>query len=165
MQGSPSARDRPRWALLLIGSLFTATPASADKVRITKLSDVGFGQIDALQTDNRRSQSICVYSNGPTSTYSVSAVGSGAGSAFTLANGPHLLAYDLEWSSSPGQTGGSPLSPSLALTAQTSSANNQQCNSGPATTASLTVILRGASLSAAREGNYSGSLTLIISAE
>ena len=154
-----------RRAAVLLSALFLATPAAAEKVRITKLSDVSFGLIDALQTDARRSQSICVYSNGNPSSYSVSAVGSGATSAFTLANGPHLLDYEVEWGSNSGQSGGTALGPNSALTGQVSAATNQQCSAGPATTASLTVVLRAATLSTAREGSYSGSLTLIIGAE
>ena len=154
-----------RQAILLLGALLLATPAAADKVRITKLTDVNFGLIDALQTDARRSQSVCVYSNGSSSSYSVSASGSGAGSAFSLANGPHSLAYDVEWNASSGQSNGLALQPNIVLTGQTTAAGNQQCNSGPPTTASLTIVLRAASLSTAREGSYSGTLTLIIGAE
>lgn len=159
------ARSHLHWTLLLLAGIVCPSPALADKVRITKLSDVNFGVVGSLQTDTRRSQNICVYSNGQSATYSVSASGSGAGSAFTLSNGPYVLGYDLEWSSLAGQTGGASLTPNVALAGQTSSATNQQCSSGPSASASLTLVLRGASLAAAREGNYTGSLTLIIGAE
>ena len=154
-----------RWPLVLLAGIACASPAFADKVRITQLSDVNFGVVGALQTDTRRSQSVCVYSNGQPGTYSISASGSGSGSAFSLSNGPYLLSYDVEWSSLAGQTSGTSLAPNVALTGQTSAATNQQCSAGPSASASLTMVLRGASLSAAREGNYSGSLTVIIGAE
>ena len=154
-----------RWPILLLVGIGSASPALADKVRITKLSDVNFGTVGSLQTDARQSQSVCVYSNGQTATYSVAASGSGPGSAFTLSNGPYLLSYDLEWSSLAGQTSGNALAPNVALSGQTSAATNQQCSSGPSASASLTLVLRGTNLSAAREGAYSGSLTLIIGAE
>jgi hypothetical protein len=46
-----------------------------------------------------------------------------------------------------------------------STATQQTCNSGPATSASLVVILRTAALSSAAAGSYSGSLTLVIGPE
>jgi hypothetical protein len=57
------------------------------------------------------------------------------------------------------------LSPNVALTGQTSSATQQFCNSGPASPASLILVLRGSELARARQGNYSGTLTLLIAAE
>jgi hypothetical protein len=75
------------------------------------------------------------------------------------------LAYDVEWSGQSGQSSGTALSPNVALTGQTSSATQQFCNSGPSASASLVVVLRGSELSRARQGNYSGTLTLLIAAE
>jgi hypothetical protein len=145
--------------------LVQSAPGSAQKVRITNLSDVDFGTITNLQADSRRAQNICLYSNGATGGYSVLASGSGAGSAFSLANGPSLMAYDVEWSGQSGQSSGTALSPNVALTGQTSSATHQFCNSGPSASASLVVVLRGSELSRAPQGNYSGTLTLLIAAE
>jgi hypothetical protein len=54
-------------------------PALAQKVRITNLSDVDFGTVANLQADSRRSQNICLYSNGTAGGYSVLASGSGSG--------------------------------------------------------------------------------------
>ena len=140
-------------------------PASAQKVRITNLSDVEFGQLANPQAESRRSQSICVYSNSAGNTYSVIASGSGTGASFALANGPSSLAYDVEWSQQSGQVSGTLLSANVALTGQSSAAAHQFCNNGPPTSASLTIVLRAAELSRAQEGNYSGSLTLLIAAE
>lgn len=140
-------------------------PADAQKVRITNIADVDFGLLSNLQADSRRSQNICVYSNSSGGAYSVAASGSGPGSAFTLSNGAHALAYEVEWAQQSGQSTGSILAPNVALTGRTSAATHQFCNSGPATSASLTIVLRSADLSQAREGNYSGSLTLLIAAE
>ena len=150
---------------LAAAALVQPAPASAQKVRITNLSDVDFGTITNLQADSRRAQNICLYSNGAAGGYSVLASGSGAGSAFSLASGPSQLAYDVEWSGQSGQSSGTALSPNVALTGQTSSATHQFCNSGPSASASLVVVLRGAELSRARQGNYSGTLTLLIAAE
>lgn len=165
MHRAPKTRLRLHWPVLLLVGMSFASPAAADKVRITQLTDVNFGVVGALETDSRRSQSVCVYSNGQSGTYSVSASGSGPGSVFALANGPYLLGYDVEWSALAGQAGGATLIPNVALTGLTTPATNQQCSSGPSASATLTVVLRGASLAAAREGNYGGSLTVIIGAE
>lgn len=134
-------------------------------MRITSLSDVDFGLIANLQADSRRSQNICLFSNSAGTRYSVSASGSGPSGSFTLANGSSALAYDVEWSQQSGQTSGSSLIANGILSGQTSAATHQFCNNGPATSASLTIVLRAAELSRARQGNYSGSLTLLIAAE
>jgi len=168
--GTAGRRPGPVRGTLATGVLAAAmilcpSPALAQKVRITNLSDVDFGTIANLQADSRRSQNICLYSNGTAGGYSVLASGSGSGSAFSLANGPNQLAYDVEWSGQSGQSSGTALSPNVALTGQTSSASHQFCNSGPPASASLIVVLRGSQLAQARQGSYSGTLTLLIAAE
>lgn len=155
MAGATLALALPAWSALLAGN----------KVRITGLSDVAFGTVANLSTDWTRSQNICVYSTSPTAGYNVRATGSGSGGAFTLASGSNALAYEVEWSPVSGQSTGTTLSPNVALTGQVSSATQQTCNSGPATSASLIVILRSAQLSAATAGTYSGTLTLLVAPE
>lgn len=150
---------------MLYGAVAHPSPASAQKVRITNLSDVDFGLIANLQAETRRSQSICLYSTSVGNAYSVAASGSGPSGSFALANGSSSLAYDVEWSQQSGQTSGTLLSANGILTGQTSAATHQFCNTGPATSASLTIVLRAPELSQAREGSYSGSLTLLIAAE
>lgn len=140
-------------------------PVAAQKARITNIADVSFGLISNLQADSRQSQNICVYSQSTGGAYSISASGSGSGSSFALSSGTNALAYEVEWSPQSGQTSGTPLSPNVALTGQTSSASHQSCNSGPATSASLTIVLRSSELSQASEGSYSGTLTLLVAAE
>lgn len=157
------ARDAARSAVLLCA--LCAHVAHAQRVRVTNLSDVDFGVIANPQADARRSQNLCVFSNSTAGAYSVSASGSGAGAGFLLSNGSATLAYDVEWSDRSGQGSGAQLGPAVPLTGQRSSATHQFCNSGPATSASLTIVLRGAELSRAFEGNYTGTLTLLIAAE
>jgi hypothetical protein len=164
-------RDAPGTHLgcrLLAGLAFATVitaPAAAQRVRISALTDVSFGMLTSLQSDHRQSQSICVYSNGQTGAYSVSAWGSGSAGSFEMSNGLHTLHYDLEWSPISGQANGTALAPSVALTGQVSGASHQTCSTGSATSASLIVVLRGVDLMQAREGTYSGSLSLLISAE
>ena len=155
MAGEALALALPAWSALLAGN----------NVRITGLSDVAFGTVANLSTDWTRSQNICVYSNSPTRGYHVQATGSGSGGAFALASGSNALAYEVEWNPVSGQSTGTTLSPNVALTGQVSSATQQSCNSGPATSASLIIILRSAQLSAARAGTYSGTLTLLVAPE
>lgn len=140
-------------------------PASAqsNNVRITGLADVAFGSLaggDAISA-----QSLCAFSSTSTNGYRVTASGSGPSGAFTLANGGSSLAYEVQWNKLTGRTTGSSLSPNIPLTGQTSAATQQQCKSGPATSASLILIVRGTASGAATVGTYSGTLTLILGPE
>jgi hypothetical protein len=160
-----------RWsrALSIVAGSFLlavshAGPANA-KVRITGLSDVSFGTISNLTVDAVQSQSVCVFSNGSNSTYSIRANGSGIGGAFTLASGGAALDYNVRWNNQPGQSNGTALAAGVSLGGQTTNGQNQLCSSGPPTTASLIVTLPAPSLSAATAGTYSGTLTIIVAEE
>ena len=149
-------------------ALLTPQPLSAQQsnnVRITQLSDVAFGALANLGVDAVRTQSICVFAHTANDGYRVTAIGSAPNGAFALSSGASLLDYEVQWSPSPGQSTGSQLSPNTTLTGLTSSAAQQTCNNGPATSASLILVLRSAALSSARAGSYSGTLTLIIGPE
>lgn len=165
----PSSAPARRFGRGLAIGLAIATtmsaPALGQRVRVSGLTDLNFGMLSSLQTDQRQAQSICVYSNGQTSGYSISASGSGSAGSFELSNGLNTLHYDVEWSPVSGQTAGINLAPNVPLSGQVSGAGHQTCHNGPATSASLIVVLRGVDLAQAREGNYSGSLSLLISAE
>jgi hypothetical protein len=152
-------------ALCACGIALIGAPAGAqsNNVRITGLADVAFGSLTG--GDVTRAQNVCAFSSTSTKGYRVTASGSGASGAFTLANGAHTLAYEVQWNKLSGQTAGTGLSPNVALTGQTSTATQQQCNSGPATSASLILIVRGTSAAAASGGNYSGTLTLVLGPE
>ena len=157
----------PAFLLLGLALLLIAAPARAasNKVRISGLGDVAFGTIANLGLDAVQSQSVCVYADTATNGYNVTASGSGSGGAFQLASGLARLAYEVQWSSSAGQSSGVQLSPNTPLPGQTSSATQQTCNNGAATTASLILVLRSAALSSASAGSYSGTLTLVVGAE
>lgn len=127
------------------------------------LSDVTFGAVSNLDADAVQSQSVCLYSQ--SSRYSIRADGSGTGSAFVLSTGAANLAYEVRWNGQGGQTDGTALSPGAALGGLTTNAQNQNCASGPATTASLILVLPATALSAATQGSYSGTLTLIVAEE
>jgi len=152
-------------AICACGVALCGSPAGAqsNNVRVTGLTDVAFGSL--TDGDVVRAQNLCAFSSTSTKGYRVTASGSGSSGAFTLANGGSTLAYEVQWNKLTGQTAGTSLSPNVALTGQTSAATQQQCNSGPATSASLILIVRGTSAGAAAGGNYSGTLTLLIGPE
>jgi hypothetical protein len=136
--------------------------ASAQRVRITGLNDVTFGELTSLQFDASRQQNVCVFSNTRTNGYSIVASGSGLAGSFELASGSSTLPFEVQWAESPGRSIGTSLVPNLVSQGFTSSATHQNCNSGPPAAASLIVIVRGTALSQATAGSYSGSLTLLV---
>ena len=148
---------------LLVGA-GTANGAS-NKVRITGISDVPFGTIGNLSVDAVQSQSLCLYANTDTNGYNITATGIGPGGGFELTSGSQPLSFDVAWSSSAGQSSGTAVTPNVPLTGQVSDATTQSCSSGPATSASLVIILRAAALSSATAGTYNGTLTLVVGPE
>ena len=146
--------------------LVLPSPAlAANTVQITKLSDVPFGTITNFGADTIRSQSVCIFSGTGSKGYNVRASGSGPSSAFTLTNGSKLLDYVVQWNSSSGRASGTTLSPNVTLTGLKSTATNATCASGPATTASLVLIVRSTAAASATAGSYSGTLTLVFAPE
>lgn len=138
--------------------------AATGKARVAGLSDVSFGLI-AGTADQAASQSVCVFSSTTTAGYSVTATGSGTGGSFALTGGPALLPYDVLWSGNANQSSGAALVAGVTTSGFTSLATQQTCNSGPSATASLTVIIRASTLSAASAGSYSGTLQITIAPE
>lgn len=155
-----SVRPAMLLALGLAGPVMVA-PAVAQGVQISNLSDLGFGLVTDVASDQVRAQSVCAFSGVLGGRYTVTAFGSGAGGAFTLSNGSATLPYEVQWSASAGQTSGTNLIAGSPLTGQTMLLS---CPVLQSTNASLIVILRGIALSAARSGSYGGTLTIILSA-
>lgn len=157
---------RSAFGLVAMSLIFPGQAIAADKVRISSLADVSFGTLTNFTTDVVRTENICVYAKSPPAyLYRVTATGSGSGGAFTLNSGSSTLTYEVQWNSSSGQSSGSTLSPAQPLVAQPSTAAADDCSVGPATTASLILVLRSASLGAAVSGVYNGSLSLLIAPE
>jgi hypothetical protein len=156
--------------VLLTGlvALAAAPAQAANSVRISGLSDVAFGSISNFTVDAVSSQSVCLYAKSPPSNnYRVTASGSGTGGAFLLSSGTATLPFEVQWSDTPGKSAGTQLLANQPLTAQhsTSSGSADDCSKGPATTASLIIVLRSAAVSAASSGTYSGTLTLLVAPE
>lgn len=146
--------------------LTLASPAfAAGTVQITKLSDVAFGTITNFGADTVRNQSVCISSTSVTKGYNVRASGSGASSVFTMANGAKTLGYEVQWNASSGQSSGTDLSANVTRTGLVTTAMTPTCTTGPATTASLILIVRSAAAASATAGTYSGTLTLVFAPE
>ena len=150
-----------------VAMLFAPAPlaAQSNNVRITQLSDVAFGSLANLGVDASAAQNICVFAQTSGNRYRVAATGSAPGGAFALTSGSDLLNYEVQWNAASGQSSGLQLSPSVALTGLISAATQQSCNSGPATSASLILLLRSTALQSAKAGSYAGTLTLVIGAD
>jgi hypothetical protein len=159
----------PRFFLALLGLLVVAlpTPAAAQEkfVKIGNLTDFTFGTVTNLSADRSLASSICVYSAKATPGYNITASGSGAGGAFTLAGGGGTLAYEVQWNALPNMATGTTLQPNVPLTGLVTSSLQANCNSGPPSSASLIVMLRATALQAAPSGSFSGILTIIIGSE
>ena len=150
-------------ALLLLHSV--PLEAASNKVRISGLGDLTFGTLADLSADAVQSESLCLYSDSATNGYNVRASGSGPGGAFTLTSGGDSLPFEVQWNSAAGRSSGTQLTANVATSGQVSSATQQSCNSGPATSASLIVVVRSSALSSAPAGSYNGSLTLVVGPE
>jgi hypothetical protein len=137
-----------------------------NRVQITALNNVSFTSVDPT-SNATNAQNVCVWSNTSTKGYSVTATGSGTAGAFTLASGALApVPYSVQWSQSTGQTTGTALSKSVALTGQLSTATRPTCNSGPATTASLVVGIAATDLqNMVSSTSYTGTLTLLVAPE
>lgn len=154
-------------AILLTGLMAAAQPSAAhaaDKARLTQLSDVAFGLITGMG-DQAISQNLCAFSASATNTYSVIGNGSGPDGTFALTGGPAPLAYDVLWASSANQASGTALLAGAPSSGFVSTASQQSCNSGPASSATLTIVIRASTLSSASAGSYSGALQITIAPE
>lgn len=136
------------------------------RVRISGLTDVDLTNSDP-SANASVAQNVCVWSNTATRGYRVTATGSGAANAFTLANGAlPVVPYSVEWAGTTGQTTGTALSTGTALVGQTSSATVSDCSSGPASSASLIVRVGSSDLQAMPAATtFTGTLTLVVAPE
>ena len=132
-----------------------------NRARITGLTDVAFNQDPGTAASS--AQDVCVWSNTATKAYTITATGSGAGSAFTLSDGATTVPYSVEWAATSGQTSGAALASGTASASLTSAAANQTCSSAPTSTASLIVRIGTTDLSTMSAGStYTGTLTLLV---
>ncbi len=140
----------------------TITASVPNRARITGLTDVAFTNQDPSTTASS-AQNACVWSNTATKGYTVTATGSGTASAFTLANGALTVPYSVQWNALTGQTSGTALTTGTASAGLVSTATQQICSSGPATTSSLIVGISTTDLGGMQAATtYTGTLTLVV---
>jgi spore coat protein U-like protein len=155
-----------KWAAAAaLAAMVLDAPVHAD-ARITGLADVAFGTINA-PIDQSNTQNVSVCSRQGTFSragYSVQAIGSGSGGAFTLSSGAATLDYDVQWADATNQTSGTMLQPGVASGGFGSGADLFACFF-QLDTASLIVTIRAAQLASATAGNYTGTLQVVISPE
>lgn len=155
-------------AISLIGLSYLAGQSAilqaADKVRVSSLKAVDFGQLSGVG-DRRVSQSICAFSSSATKGYSITASGTGEGGSFALNSTAAYLPYEVLWSDNSGQSSGTSLIPGTPRGGFQSTASQHFCMSGPSSSASLIIVIRSAAIESARAGSYSGTLQIVISPE
>lgn len=138
------------------------TASVPNRARISGLSDINFTNQDPASAASA-AQNVCVWSNTATKAYTITASGSGTGSAFTLSNGGATVPYQVQWAGASGALTGTTLTAGSASSSFTSTATNQNCASGPSASASLIVGLDTANLGTMSAGsNYTGTLTLLV---
>lgn len=148
------------------GSLvFTVTkPAYASITDLNDLTLTNWLQGDGAVT---LTDDLCVYATGINGGYTVTATGSGAGGAFTLASGPNTITYTVRWNSGGvGNLGnnGVNLTPGVTSNrrrnASLDSVNCTGANPGP--TARIIVRVTNGQMAGALKGIYTGTTTLLI---
>jgi hypothetical protein len=147
-------------ALAIAGAL-ASQPGAAQQVRVTRLTDVAFGQINTLN-DVSLTQNVSVCSSASDGGYTVRASGNGPGGAFLLTSGSNTLAYHVQWAGTTGQASGTALQANTTSPEFRSSANSLVCYFLQSTTATLIVRLAGTDTANARAGSYTGTLTILI---
>ena len=133
------------------------------RVQITGLSDISFANVEPNAAASS-SQNNCVWSNTATKGYTITASGSGAGGAFTLASASLTpVPYSVLWNQSSGQTSGTSLTAATASTGFISTATAPGCATSPSSTSSLTVTIAQPQLQAMPSlTTYTGTLTLLV---
>ena len=163
-QGNASAATQGSLGSTSTGSISIGASVP-NRVQLTGLTDVSFVNQDPASAATN-AQNVCVWSNTSTRGYNVTATGSGAGSAFTLANGALTVPYSVQWSGSSGQASGTALATGAPLSGLTSTARNATCSAGPGSTASLIVNISASSLQGMLAATtYTGTLTLVVAPE
>jgi hypothetical protein len=147
-----------------VSASLLATPARADRVRISDLSDVNFGTIDP-SVDAHLSQDVCIFSDDFQHEYSVTAYGMGFGFGFIMVGRPGFvpLDYEVEWNDHPGRDNGTRLFPGNDARGFETNGGDQSCGGGVFENASLIIVLRSSALSrCVNDAVYSGVLVLTI---
>jgi len=150
------------FALLAIGPLLRPDPVVAETVNISGLSNLNLPSFTG--SGNLSDQDdICTYRSGG-SNYSISASGSGASGAFTLSGAAGSVAYHALARDTVGSGSFVELETVNQLYNFTgASTTSTSCADSGGVNATVKITANESDLLAANAGNYSGSLTLVIS--
>jgi hypothetical protein len=126
-------------------------------VQITDLDDIDLGTYSGTGP-LAGSDDICVYSNN--GGFDITATGSGAAQAFTLAGTSTTIPYTVQWANTSGATTGTAMTTGTPLSGQTATFSGPNCGGGTNTTVIVTV--GDTDLSVAPTDTYAGILTLLV---
>ncbi|AMN46919.1 hypothetical protein ACG33_07380 [Steroidobacter denitrificans] len=159
--GSASAATQGQRGATSTGSLGVSLTVPT-LARVSKLEDIQLGSWTGAGDLTGSSNAICVWTN--SGVYSITAQSQNVqGNDFNLrSNSGKLVPYKVQWAQSGNQTSGQALNPNSPLTGQNTNAQSIDCSQGPNATAGLFVNIAENALSAAGEGAYSDTLTLVI---
>jgi len=137
------------------------------RVRISDLNDLTLASWVNGDGPVTLKDDVCVYSTKAQGGYTVKATGSGAGSAFTLANGDSVLPYSVSWNAGGvnalADTGTQLVSNVTSAKMTGAARDSSSCNgSTPGPTARIIVSMLETDMDAAVDGTYNGSLTLLV---
>lgn len=145
----------------------TVSASVAARVDITGLSDVSFADADLGPVINTagqatKAQNVCVWSNNADKSYYITASGSGAASAFTLANAANpVVPYEVYWNATSGQVTGTQLTTGTKSAKLVGTATAPTCSGG--STASLVLGIQGSDANSMLASTaYTGTLTLLV---
>jgi hypothetical protein len=139
----------------------------AARVAISNLNDLTFADSDfapVIGTGGsvQKTDNVCTWSNNADRSYFITASGSGAANAFTLASASNpVIPYSVSWAQSTGQTTGAALTAGTKSAKLISTATTSTCGGG--TNATLIVAISGANAENMLAGAaYTGTLTLLM---
>jgi hypothetical protein len=158
-----------------MGGFLASAPANADTVRISNLSNITVPLWVTGDTSIIQDVFVCVYranTTGNSTSYGITATGDGPG--FLLKSGTNNVAYTVTWNdggaSNPGGGTTATMINNVKLTSRSNARNNKvtpinssDCNAGASPTARLRITLSQTAMDAARDGVFTGVLTLVLS--
>ena len=156
-------------------ALLCASAASAQNVRISNLSDVSTPLWQTGDPDIVQDVYVCIYrenTSGSARTYSITATGDGPG--YFIKSGGETLAYSVTWNdggaANPDGGSSAPMTNNVALTLRNNArietdtpTYSSDCNAGASPTGRVRVTITSLNLDAAHDGDYTGTLTLVLS--
>ena len=164
-----------RAALFLGAIVFCTSSAEAQTVRISNLSNVTVPLWINGDPTITQDVFVCIYRqnvSGTLRTYGIRATGDGPG--FLIKSGANTLAYTVTWNdggaANPGGGTTAPMVNNVVLSARQAARiqsdtpiNSTDCNAAASPTARLRIGITNTNLDAARDGTFTGVLTLLLS--